>query len=239
MRKPKAQPGDTKSPSGETKAPPAAAASPPDETPPSPEGGSPPIVLGPEAQAVLAAPRARRRDKKPNSRYDKPAHTKRRNAPNGSKTNAQAARNRLKAAQAVQLRMEGKTFEHIRKELKYNTIQSAWDAVDRSLKAIVREPAAQLIELELARLDVMWEMQYLNAQAGDVNALASCLRIMERRSRLLGMDAPTRLEATGKDGVPLAGGGVFVIPGVMTPEDWAKAAAAQQERLTTTTDKEA
>lgn len=54
-----------------------------------------------------------------------------------------------------------------------------------------------------------------------------------RLATIFGMDAPTRskTELTGADGQPL-GGGVFVVPGIMSTEEWEKAAAAQQAALT-------
>jgi hypothetical protein len=50
-------------------------------------------------------------------------------------------------------------------------------------------------------------------------------------ARLSGMEPATRVknEITGADGAPLAG--TFVLPGLMTPEQWEQAAAQQQEDL--------
>lgn len=65
-----------------------------------------------------------------------------------------------------------------------------------------------------------------SSQSARVAALA-------KLSSFLGMDAPTRSqqELTGKDGAPL-GAGVLVIPGVMTADQWAEQAEAQQAELT-------
>lgn len=103
----------------------------------------------------------------------------------------------MRATKAVALRLEGKTFPEIARELKYNSQQAAYDAVMRTLKATQREPADELRKLELERLDVIWPTHYLNAQAGDVQALSACIRIMERRANLLGLDAPEKKEVTG------------------------------------------
>ena len=48
-----------------------------------------------------------------------------------------------------------------------------------------------------------------------------------------GMDAPTKRinEITGPDGQPLGAGGIFVVPGIMTTEEWEKQAADQQAAL--------
>ena len=55
---------------------------------------------------------------------------------------------------------------------------------------------------------------------------------LSKLSAFYGMDAPTRSqsELTGKDGQPL-GQGVFVVPGLVTAEEWAKQAEAQQAAL--------
>lgn len=153
---------------------------------------------------------------------------KKKPARNGQVTSPETAAAKVKAARALKLRMEGQTFEAIAKEAGYNSKQAAYDAVKRSLDAITREPAQDLIRLDLERLDVLWQIQYLNAQGGDVQAMAACMKIMERRAKLLGLDAPVKVESktevSQKDGV-------LVIGATMTPEDWAIAAKQQQETL--------
>ena len=148
---------------------------------------------------------------------------------NGAKTSPETAAAQVRAAKALELRMEGQTFEAIAEALGYAGKQGAYDAVRRSLAAVTREPAEELIKLDLERLDVLWQIQYLNAQGGDVQAMAACMKIMERRAKLLGLDAPVKVdnktEVTSKDGV-------LVIGATMTPEDWAAAAKDQQANLT-------
>lgn len=55
---------------------------------------------------------------------------------------------------------------------------------------------------------------------------------LAKLAAIQGMDAPTRskTEITGPDGQPL-GGGMFVVPGIISVEEWEKAAAAQQAAL--------
>lgn len=55
---------------------------------------------------------------------------------------------------------------------------------------------------------------------------------LAKLAAIQGMDAPTRTktELTGADGSPL-GGGMFVVPGIISVEDWEKAAKAQQTAL--------
>lgn len=128
---------------------------------------------------------------------------KRRKLSNNAKTSPETSRAKVRAAKALELRMEGKTFTEIAKEVPYNSPQAAHDAVKRALQAVTREPAEELLKLDLERLDAMWGIHYLNAQSGDVQALAACMKIMERRAKLLGLDAPERQELSGPGGAPL------------------------------------
>jgi hypothetical protein len=128
---------------------------------------------------------------------------KKKHSSNGQKTSPQTAEAKIKAAKALELRMEGKTFEVIAEEAGYNSKQAAFDAVKRALDAITREPAESLVRLDLERLDVLWQIQYLNAQSGDVQAMAACMKIMERRAKLLGLDAPAKQELTGANGADI------------------------------------
>lgn len=148
---------------------------------------------------------------------------------NGQKTKPETIEAKEKAVRALEARKEGKTFAQIADEVGYNSPQAAHDAVKRALDAMIREPAEDVRRLELERLDAMWGLHYLNAQAGDVQALAACMRIMERRAKLLGIDAPVRTdnktEVIGKEGM-------LVVGPVMSPEEWAAAAKEQQAALT-------
>lgn len=100
------------------------------------------------------------------------------------------------------MRAEGLSFPEIARELKYHSRQAAHAAVTRALREMFREPLEEMIQLDLERIDRIWNIHYLNAQAGDVQALAACMRLMERRARLLGLDAPVRTETkvTSPDG---------------------------------------
>ncbi|PJK03307.1 hypothetical protein CO612_09145 [Lysobacteraceae bacterium NML71-0210] len=93
------------------------------------------------------------------------------------------------------LRKDGLTFAEIAEALAYNSPQAAHDAVKRALDRVVREPALDLLALESERLDGLWKATYPAAKEGDTKAIAACLRIMERRAKLLGLDAPERVEA--------------------------------------------
>lgn len=120
-----------------------------------------------------------------------------------SRTNPQNVKARMKQAQALELRCEGKSFVEIAKELGYNSRQAAWDAVMRALDEQVTEPAERLRSIELLRLEKISEVIYLQATAGDGFAIQNYLNVMDRRHRLTGLAAPVKHELTGKDGEPL------------------------------------
>ena len=63
----------------------------------------------------------------------------------------------------------------------------------------VREQAA----LDLATMNDAIRALTVAVRNGDTQAVTALLRILERRARMLGLDAPQRLEHTGKDGGPI------------------------------------
>lgn len=112
--------------------------------------------------------------------------------PRGNKTSPRTIAAKRRAEKAVELRAEGMSFPDIARELGYASRQGAHEAVNKALKEMFREPLEAMIQLDLERLDRMWTVHFLNAQSGDVAALSACMRIMERRARLLGLDAPAK-----------------------------------------------
>lgn len=147
---------------------------------------------------------------------------------NGKKTSPETIENAERKAKAVELRKEGRTFEEIAQECGYNSRQAAYEAVKSCIDAIIEEPARDLLKLDLERLDKMFGIHYLNAQAGDVMALNGCLRIMERRARLLGLDAPVKQEVKNETTVT---GGVLRVPMPLDEKDWFAAVAKSQDEL--------
>lgn len=58
-----------------------------------------------------------------------------------------------------------------------------------AIAAIPREEADELRLLELDRLDAIFRGHFAAAVSGDVRSADTCLKIMERRARLLNLDA--------------------------------------------------
>jgi transposase-like protein len=93
-----------------------------------------------------------------------------------------------KKAQAVELMLNGTSYDDIARQVGYSHRGSAHRAVRQALHD--REVAAidQLRTQEVARLDALQALMWPLAEAGDVHAAASVLRIVEQRVRILGLE---------------------------------------------------
>ena len=100
-----------------------------------------------------------------------------------------------KDQRALELRKEGHTYESISEQLGYSTPSASYKAVMRRLRDMDRPAVSMLRELEVQRLDAMLYAVWDDVLQGDANAVHTALRISERRSRLLGLDAPHTVEA--------------------------------------------
>ena len=99
-----------------------------------------------------------------------------------------------KDQRALELRKEGHTYESISEQLGYSTPSASYKAVMRRLRDMDRPAVSMLHEL-VQRLDAMLYAVWNDVLQGDANAVTTALRISERRSRLLGLDAPHTVEA--------------------------------------------
>jgi hypothetical protein len=119
-----------------------------------------------------------------------------------SKTSGQNVKGAENRSKAIALRKEGSTYEEIGKTLSIST-QRAHKIVTSELTRIRKETAEETDELrtlELQRLDAMFMVCYRDAQEGDYPAVDRCLKIMERRAKLLGLDMPVKIAQTDSDG---------------------------------------
>ena len=123
-------------------------------------------------------------------------------------------------AAAARMRADSRTYADIAAQLGYASEGAAHDGVARALAAAVQEPATELRQLELDRLDRMYqavlgvlEREHVTVSNGRIvrgeddkailddgpvlNAVDRLLRIQERRAKLLGLDAPAKQELGG------------------------------------------
>ena len=102
-----------------------------------------------------------------------------------------------RSRQALELRKAGYSFPKIAEALGYKGPSGAYDAVHSAIRRTLTEPAREVVDLELARLDALLVAVWPNAIRGDDKAIRRVLDIMERRSKYLGLDAPTKIDISG------------------------------------------
>lgn len=92
-------------------------------------------------------------------------------------------------AEAVKLRVEGKTLQEIADQLGYSDPSGAHRAIAAALAKTLATPADEFRALELERLEALWKGLWRFAQAGDEKAVSAALKVMQRRAKLMGLDA--------------------------------------------------
>jgi len=125
---------------------------------------------------------------------------KQRNTPNAIK------RAELQA-KALELRRAGRGFEDIASQIGISKSQ-AHRYVVAGLSAArdhIKAHADELKAEQLSRLDGLMEALWFRARKGEVTAVDRVLKIMERRDKLLGLEAPTRhaLQGGGEGAPPI------------------------------------
>ena len=100
---------------------------------------------------------------------------------------AVAAAKRAKVVEAV---ADGATYEQAAKQAGYATRSGAYKAFWKAVEGREANAVNQARTLELTRLDALQVGLWEQALAGDVKAVNAVLRIIEQRSRLLGLDKP-------------------------------------------------
>ncbi len=94
---------------------------------------------------------------------------------------------------------QGKSFRDIAKEMKCS-VSTAHTLVAEALdhaRGVMDESAEKLRQLELERVDELYDANYERAMAGSKDAAEICLKCIEKRSKLLGIDAPAKVEHSG------------------------------------------
>lgn len=123
------------------------------------------------------------------------------------KTPRRDARSAVRRKTAMQLRVEGLTLAAIGAKLGI-TKQSAHELIARELAeaaAARKDLAEHQLEAELAAIDFVIAGMAPKVAKGDAKAATAYLRAMERRAKLLGLDAPTKTDLTsgGKPITPI------------------------------------
>ena len=103
-----------------------------------------------------------------------------------------------KHAQALRMRQAGASYEDIARVLGYRSASGAHNAIKSAMKKCLQEPADELRLLELSRLDEALKAIWGDVKKGSLFAIDRFLKISERRSRLLGLDAKTEISLQGE-----------------------------------------
>lgn len=99
-----------------------------------------------------------------------------------------------KQVHALELRKSGHTFEQIAAKLGYASKSGASKAVHSALKKTIQEPADELRQLEMERMDALLAALWPQAMQGSPRHAEMCLKIMDRRAAMIGLDAPKQVE---------------------------------------------
>lgn len=112
------------------------------------------------------------------------------------KTNKMLVRAAENERAALSLRKAGATYDAIARQLSMSE-EGARAAVKRAvekLHAAVNESARELRTMEVERCDAIQTALWSKVMKGDERASLVVLKVMERRARLLGLDAPETLQ---------------------------------------------
>lgn len=104
--------------------------------------------------------------------------------------------------EALYLRNTGASFAAIGKTLGVSK-SAAFKAVNTALQALrdeIKEQAGLLQSQEADRLDQLQLGIWSDATRGNLQAIQTVLKIMERRARLLGLDQPVKVAPTNPQG---------------------------------------
>lgn len=112
----------------------------------------------------------------------------------GSKENATERKQ-----EAFELRKQGKSYRAIGSALGISEAQAHRDVAQvlAAISKLTSDRAEEWRALELERLDVALQAIWSGVEGGHDKAIELSLKIMERRAKLLGLDAPVKEEHSG------------------------------------------
>jgi hypothetical protein len=101
---------------------------------------------------------------------------------------------RQRESEIVELRTEGFVWREIAQRVNMSTAGVA-KAYDRALERIIAPAVEQHRTTELDRLDILQRVYWQPAINGNLRAADFVLRVIEKRAKLLGLDAAIKIQA--------------------------------------------
>lgn len=99
-----------------------------------------------------------------------------------------------KERKVVELRHMGITYEVIAKQVGYASPSGAFHAYERALARYPKETLEKKRELAESRLDRLLAGVWTRALRGETSAILAAIKIFERQAKLVGLDAPQKIE---------------------------------------------
>jgi hypothetical protein len=99
-----------------------------------------------------------------------------------------------KERKVVELRHMGITYEVIAKQVGYASPSGAFHAYERALARYPKETVEKKRELAESRLERLLAGVWTKALRGETTAIMATLKIFERQAKLMGLDAPQKIE---------------------------------------------
>ena len=99
-----------------------------------------------------------------------------------------------KEVQIVELRKEGYVWREIATLVGMST-EGVYKAYNRAMVRTLRPATEELREMELERLDALQLTYWQPAVQGNLRAADFILKVIDKRAKLLGLDAPVKVQA--------------------------------------------
>lgn len=154
----------------------------------------------------------------------------------GTRRAAATATKLDRQAKALELRRAGLSYREIAAKIGIGKSQ-AQRLVEAGLEQVrdeVDAEARDLKAIELSRLDAMLSGLWPDARRGAHGAVDRVLRIMERRAKLLGLDAPLKMAQTTRDGEEDADPARYIVPvpATLPLDEWLRQFSPTDSRKT-------
>jgi hypothetical protein len=118
--------------------------------------------------------------------------------------NGRSAESDARQIQVMELRRAGMRFTDIATKLDYADESGARKAYQAAMARFIGEPSDEMRRLHHERIEDLWRRAYNIAMNDDnkdraMRALDRCTSLLERDSKLLGLDAPVKTDITITD----------------------------------------